>query len=80
MAHKMENILRSKTGMYHIGLNSSSICNGRSGKFRVVSVEIAKQSSGTSFCKKCFPCGLEYSIEKGEIKKDKIAVFISGAP
>ena len=66
----MQNILRSKTGMYHLGLNSAANCNGRSGIFRVVSAESANQANQTSLCKKCFPCGLEYSIEKGEIKKD----------
>ena len=49
-------IKRSSTGIYHLGSvgGMTSLCNGRSGRFRSVSVEQALKASESSFCKKCF--------------------------
>jgi hypothetical protein len=60
------NILKSKTGMLHMGANSASNCNGRSGKFSHVDVKSAYTSG--KVCKKCFPCGLDYAVIQGEVK------------
>ena len=51
---KPDHILRSSTGMYHMGRGNASTCNGRSGKFVKATNDQVHNANESSFCKKCF--------------------------
>lgn len=62
-----DKIVRSKTGKYHIGSQNAAICNGRTGRFAVTTIDQAKLAAPSSFCAKCFPLGLDDAIQYGNL-------------
>jgi len=67
----MDKILRSKTGKYHLGVDSSSRCNGRSGKFGYPTAEQFARADDSSLCTKCFWDGKNTQGSEEEILKEQ---------
>ena len=56
------NVVRSSAGTYHLGCSGASVCNGRSGKFRLADPMNVQAAAESCFCSKCF--GLKNGSKK----------------